>query len=137
MDREKISDQDNVVFEKKISVDEESNVSSVMDMVDEMLDDNDEEVKVTYIQSDGQQKEGESAVDALQQDIDLREQSDLESDQEVLDMFNELSKGKGFITEKALRKWDELAELVEAGSVYLCMGLWIYAVYMYRCMYCL
>lgn len=28
--------------------------------------------------------------------------------------FEELSKGKDYITEKALRKWDELQELIEA-----------------------
>jgi len=30
-------------------------------------------------------------------------------------MFDELSKGKDFITEKALRKWDELQELIDSG----------------------
>ena len=31
--------------------------------------------------------------------------------------FEELSRGKGYITEKALRGWDELQELVEAGKL--------------------
>ena len=31
--------------------------------------------------------------------------------------FKDLSKGKGYITEKALRKWDELQEIQELGIV--------------------
>lgn len=36
-------------------------------------------------------------------------------DSEILEMFSELSKGKDYITEKALRKWDELEELIDSG----------------------
>ena len=39
---------------------------------------------------------------------------DEDEDEEVLEMFEELSKGKDYITEKALRKWDELQELVDS-----------------------
>ena len=34
----------------------------------------------------------------------------------VYAQFQELSKGKGYITEKALRKWDELQEIKELGT---------------------
>ena len=35
---------------------------------------------------------------------------ELESD-EINEMFEELSKGKSYITEKVLRKWDKLQEI--------------------------
>ena len=115
-------DQSDVVFESRVQVDSKSDVDRVMDLVDDLLETGGEggDLKVSYINK-GKKKEGLEAISAMQKELsedddeDEDEDDDDEpSDEEVIEMFNELSKGKPYITEKALRKWDELQELVEA-----------------------
>ncbi len=55
------------------------------------------------------------ALKSIEDDLLELENSLEKSDAEVVEMFEELSKGKGFVTEKALRKWDELRGLIDAG----------------------
>lgn len=122
------------MFETRVQVDSKSDVARVMDLVDDLLETGGEDsgdLKVSYINK-GKKSEGLEAISAMQRDMSSRggededdedndddeddddEDDDEPNDEEVVEMFNELSKGKPYITEKALRKWDELQELVEA-----------------------
>jgi hypothetical protein len=131
VDQEKIplDKSENVVFEKRVQVNDQDDVDRVMDLVDDLLEyqqkDGDRNpLKVSYIKGK-QVSEGPAALSKMQDDLLDDEDDDDEDDAideydddgEVLEMFDELSKGKDYITEKALRKWDELKELVDADLV--------------------
>ena len=70
--------------------------------------------KEKKVEIDGDDDEDEEEEDDDEDDDEDEEEAESASEAEVIEMFEELSKGKGYITEKALRKWDELQELVEA-----------------------
>jgi hypothetical protein len=123
VDKEKLPlDQSDVVFEKRVQVENEEDVDRVMDLVDDLMEDETDEesfsdgngsVKISYVKN-GVKTEGLRALNAMQDDLDVAENDQADDDEEVMEMFKELSKGKSYITEKALRKWDELKEIIEA-----------------------
>ena len=138
VDQEKIplDKSKNVVFEKRVQVNSKNDVDRVMDLVDDLLeyqqkDGSNNPFKVSYIKGN-QVNEGRMALSEMQNDLledddddddddddndDNDDSIDYDDDTEVLEMFNDLSKGKDYITEKALRKWDELKEIVDADLV--------------------
>lgn len=74
------------------------------------------DVKVSYTHGD-KKAEAMEALRALHDELVEMEDSLETSDKEVEDMFKSLSRGKGYITEKALRNWDELKALMDSGVV--------------------
>eukprot|EP01041_Mallomonas_annulata_P007472 gene7472-15292_t len=115
IDFEKVPNNNDVVIEKKLTVNTPSQANSAINLVDEMLED-DEEVKISYIKN-GVTSKGEEALDELQKDIDEDEDADEDDQLEVEEMFRDLCNGKKFVTLRELKKWDELDGLVEAGLV--------------------
>jgi hypothetical protein len=107
---------DDVVFEKRITVDEDTDVNKVMSLVDGLLEDadpvlDDEEeelarqgsgsgngsgvkgqgqgpkLKISYVKGD-QRSEGEAALEAMQDHLDEQREQDEEEDEEVLEMVS-------------------------------------------------
>ena len=71
--------------------------------ITENFDDDDDDEGV-----DDSSKVGRNFVD------DEDDEDDVDTDEEVLEMFEELSRGKDYILEKNLRTWDELEDLISA-----------------------
>lgn len=112
----------NVVVEKKVHVNSPSDVSAVMTLIDELMassqsglgsDGSINGVQLSY-HSNGQVANGEAAVTQMATDFRAREERRRNDEIEVEEMFMDISKGKDFITAKALKAWDELQELYEA-----------------------
>jgi hypothetical protein len=90
---------DSVAFEARSADDEEGDVqmgdAQMRKMVDDFVGEGEVDVKVSEDEDEDEDEEGEG-------------EGEEEIDPEVLEMFGELSKGKGYITEKALRRCDKI-----------------------------
>lgn len=92
VDREKLpAEEGDVVFESKIIVDKDSNVETVMNMVDGLIgkDGDEDDLKITYLsgKNGASPTEGDDAIEAMQNDLD-EDDDDEEEDEEVLEMVS-------------------------------------------------
>eukprot|EP00981_Chlorochromonas_danica_P011685 scaffold4209_cov160-Ochromonas_danica.AAC.12 len=130
IDKEKLQELQDIILEKKVDVNMHdpqqrtqalAHVNTLENQLDKALDNDSNEpadVKVSYTDSRGDKKaEAMEALRALHDELVEMEDSLETSDKEVEDMFKSLSRGKGYITEKALRNWDELKALMDSGIV--------------------
>mmetsp|Transcript_10051 Transcript_10051/g.22600 ORF Transcript_10051/g.22600 Transcript_10051/m.22600 type:complete len:588 (-) Transcript_10051:102-1865(-) len=108
------SDGEELLVEKRLVAGDD--VDEVMGIIDD-FEEGEGVTKISYKQADGELLKGDAAVTAMEAALEQMEEDDEQStasEEEVLEMFEELAKGKSYITEKALRRWDELQELVQA-----------------------
>lgn len=113
---------DKVVFEKRLVVDEEDS-AAVSAAIEHIAEEGD---LISYTDSSGKKVTGkEKVLSAMasssksnqRQQQKKRQQptSDNEPDEEMLEFFEELSKGRGFMTLQDLSDWDELQAIIDGG----------------------
>jgi hypothetical protein len=108
VDRSKlpVEDGDDIVLEKRITVDEDTDIDQVVNLVDGLLEDSDvdlgdddeeslttdsksktNKLKIAYVKGD-ERSEGAAALDAMQDDLDEQDEDEEEEDQEILEMVS-------------------------------------------------